>query len=280
MNLPKKLKFSNFSFLIFVFFLILLQSCSSFLYKTYDAEANKNVDDPEPNYDITLDQNFQNFTTYMFIGNRIENFGTYFNTYFNAKENFDNAYDDYVTRVLSVYSERLDSILAKPSLSQEASDNFNKAIEKASRVIQYHKSSQFMDKSALMVGQSYYYLGDYLKAERKFSEFMSKLPASSLISEAELFLAKTQMRLDNMKAAIEKLDELIVISKDKHILSAVYQSKAEYFLSVKDYDNAIKNFKKAIEYSDDSEFKAQMQFLVATVTERTNKSKAASEYAK
>src|SRR4030095_16311936 len=206
MNLPKKLKFSNFSFLIFVFFLILLQSCSSFLYKTYDAEANKNVDDPEPNYDITLDQNFQNFTTYMFIGNRIENFGTYFNTYFNAKENFDNAYDDYVTRVLSVYSERLDSILAKPSLSQESSDKFNTAIEKASKVIQYHKSSEFMDKSVLLVGKAYFYLGDYLKAERKFSEFISKLKSSTLIDEAQLYLAKTQLRLDNEKPAMERFN--------------------------------------------------------------------------
>src|SRR4030095_14607159 len=181
MKFLKILKICGFSLLLLLISLM-LNACSTFKYKTYDEKQNEDVDDPEPNYEITLNQDFQDFTTYMFIGNRIENFGTYFNTYFNAKENFDNAYDDYVTRVLSVYSERLDSILAKPSLSQEASDNFNKAIEKASRVIQYHKSSQFMDKSVLMVGKSYYYLGDYLKAERKFSEFMSKLPASSLIS--------------------------------------------------------------------------------------------------
>jgi uncharacterized protein YabN with tetrapyrrole methylase and pyrophosphatase domain len=66
----------------------------------------------------------------MFIGNRIENFGTYFNTFFNAKENFDEAYEDYVTRVLSTYNERLDSIYATPGISQEAKDKFNR-IEKA-----------------------------------------------------------------------------------------------------------------------------------------------------
>ncbi|HEY3250010.1 MAG TPA: tetratricopeptide repeat protein, partial [Ignavibacteria bacterium] len=271
------MKFYRISFL---FSIILIQSCSTFRYKTYDEESNKDVEDPEPDYSATLDENFQNFTSYMFIGNRVENFGTYFNTYFNAKENFDNAYDDYATRVLSVYSERLDSILAKPSLSQEAADNFNKAIEKASKIIQYHKSSQFMDESVLLVGKSYYYLGDYLKAERKFSEFISRLPVSRLLNEAQLFLAKTQMRLDNVKPALEKLDELTAKSSDKNILSGAYQSKAEYYLSIKDYENAIKNFKKAIEFSKDSEFKAQMQFLVATVTEKTNKIKAASEFDK
>lgn len=281
MNHAKKMIFSGIFFPILVILLfIFMQSCATFRYKTYDEETNKNVEDPEPNYNATLDENFQNFTSYMFIGNRIENFGTYFNTYFNAKENFDNAYDDYATRVLSTYSEKLDSIFEKPSLSQETIDNFNKAIEKASKIIQLHKSSQFMDNSVLLVGKSYYYLGDYLKAERKFSEFISKLPASSLLGEAQLFLAKTQMRLDNIKPALDKLDELIAKSSDKNILSGAYQSKAEYFLNIKDYDNAIKNFKKAIEYSKDSEFKAQMQFLVATVTERTNKQKAASEFNK
>jgi tetratricopeptide (TPR) repeat protein len=271
---------SKFQPIYAVIFLFFLQSCSTFKYRTYDEEANKNIEDPEPNYNVTLDKSYQDFISYMYIGNRIENFSTYFNTYFNARENFDDAYQDYVNRVLSVYSDRLDSIFIKPSLSQESIDKFNAAIEKASKIIQSHKSSQFMDKSVLLVGQAYYYLGDYLKAERKFSEFISKLPASSLYDEAVLFIARTQMRLDNIKPSLEKLDELIAKSKDRDILSGAYQSKAEYYISIKDYDNAIKNFKKAIEFSTDSEFKAQMQFIVATVTERFDTKKAANEFDK
>lgn len=256
----------------------LFQSCQTFRYKTFDPELNKDIEDPEPDYNVTLDPSFQDFTSYMFIGNRVENFSTYFNTYYNATENFNGAYDDYVTRVLSTYGDKLDSIMDKPALSQEAIDKFNQSIEKASKIIQYHKSSVFMDKSVLLVGKAYYYLGDYLKAERKFSEFLSKLSTSTIVEEAVLFMAKTQMRLDNFKPALEKLDELIVKSKDRDILSGAYQSKAEYYLYIKDYDNAINNFRKAIEYSTDNEFKAQMQFLVATVTERTNPLKAAGEY--
>ena len=277
MKLTKYLKFLPF---LAIFFLFLLQSCSTFKYKTYDEEANKDIDDPEPNYNLTLKKEYQDFTSYMFIGNRIENFSTYFNTYFNARENFDDAFEEYVKRVLSVYSSRLDSIFEKPPLSQESIDKFNIAIEKASKIIQYNKSSQFMDRSVLLVGRSYYYLGDYLKAERKFSEFFSKLPASSLYDEAVLFMARTQMRLDNMKSALAKLDEIIAKSQNREILSGAYQSKAEYYLSIKDYDNAIKNFREAIEFSTDSEFKAQMQFIIATVTERFDTKKAASEFDK
>lgn len=275
MKLAKNPKFLPFLAVLTIF---LIQSCATFKYRTYDEEANKDIEDPEPNYNITLDKKYQDFISYMFIGNRIENFSTYFNTYFNARENFDDAYDDYVKRVLSVYSARLDSVFERPQLSQESIDKFNAAIQKASKIIQYHKSSQFMDKSVMLVGKAYYYLGDYLKAERKFSEFISKLPASSLYEEAVLFLASTQMRLDNVKPALEKLDDIIANSKKKEILSGAYQSKAEYYLSIRDYDDAIKNFRKSIEYSNDGEFKAQMQFIIATVTERFDTKKAASEF--
>lgn len=260
--------------------LIAISACSTFNYKTYDEKQNKDVDDPEPNYDITLDKDFQDFTGFMFIGNRIENFSTYFNTYFNANENFSDAYDDYVTRVLANYNLKQDSIFAKAQLSQEAIDKFNLAIEKASKVIQYHKSSQFMDRSVLLIGKSYFYLGDYLKAERKFSEFISKLKSSRYLDEALLNLAKTQLRLDNEKPALERFNDLIKTSNDKVVISESYQSLAEYYLNKKDYSNAIKNFKSAIEFSKDNEFKAQMQFLVASVTAKTDPKSAAKEFDK
>lgn len=261
-------------------FVLLFQSCSSFNYKTYDERSNEDVEDPDPNYALTLDENFQDFTSYMFIGNRIENFSTYFNTYFNAKENFDDAYDDYSTRLLATYNERQGSIYARPTISQEAIDKFNKAIEKASKVIQYHKSSQFMDRSVLLIGKSYYYLGDYLKAERKFSEFISKLTNSTIIDEALLYLAKTQLRLENDKPALERLDILIKTSESKAVVSESYQTLAEHYLNKKDYSSAIKNFKEAIKYSGDNEFKAQMQFLVASVTALSSPKDAAIEFDK
>lgn len=260
--------------------LFVIASCSTFNYKTYDEKKNEEVDDPEPNYELTLDPKFQDFTSFMFIGNRIENFSTYFNTYFNARENFDDAYNDYVTRVLANYNERQDSIFAKPRLSQESIDKFTIAIEKASKVIQYHKSSEFMDKSVLLVGKSYYFLGDYLKAERKFGEFISRLKNSRFLEEALLYLAKTQLRLENEKPAIERLNILIKTSGDMEVVSESYQSIAEYYLNKKDYVNGIKNFKKAIDFSRDNEFKAQMQFLVASVTAKSDTKAAVKEFDK
>jgi tetratricopeptide (TPR) repeat protein len=137
-----------------------------------------------------------------------------------------------------------------------------------------------MDKSVLLIGKSYYYLGDYIKAERKFSEFISRLSASKYIEEAQLYLAKTQLRLENEDPAVDRLENLVKTSKNKSVVSESYQSIAENYLNKKDYENAIKNFKKAIELSQDDEFKAQMQFIVAAVTSKTNPKLAAGEFEK
>jgi tetratricopeptide (TPR) repeat protein len=257
---------------------ILLFSCSSFTYKTYHEKEGE--DDPEPVYTITLNQNFQDFTDYMFIGNRIENFGTYFNTFYNASYEFNDAYEEYQTRVLATYSEKIEAVGMRPVLSQEATDKFNKSIEKTSRVIQFHKSTRFMDQAVILIGKAYYFLGDYLKAERKFSEFISKLTASPLIEEALLYLAKTQLKLNNSKPALERLNNLINTSKDRTIVAEAYQTLGEYYIVEKDYQASIDNYKKSIQFSENKYFKAQIQFLIATVTALTGSKNASSEFKK
>jgi tetratricopeptide (TPR) repeat protein len=264
---------------LIVLFAVLMQSCSTFKYRTYTI-TDTTVEDPEPNYELTLDPAFQGYTSYMFLGNRTENFGTYFNTFFNAKENFSDGYDIYTNQLLSNYSNSIDSVYINPRLSQEGMDDFNKAIEKASKVIQYHKSSAFMDKAVMLIGESYYYLGDYLKAERKFSEFISKLSASPLLEEAILYYARTESRLKDYTDALDRFDKLINTSKDELIISGAYQSMAEYYISIKDYSSAISSYEKSIQHSKDNEFKAQMQFLIATLVARTDPGKGAAEFDK
>jgi tetratricopeptide (TPR) repeat protein len=281
MNSKKLINKPGFKYLLYLFLLswaLTLISCASVTYKTY--VEDESIEDPEPDYAVTLNPDFQEYTNFMFIGNRLENFGTYFNTFYNAKQNYEEAYEDYELRVLPKYNEQIDSIYKNVPLSQESIDKFTKSIEKASKVTQLHKSTAFMDQAVLLIGKAYYYLGDYLKAERKFNEFLSKLNVSPLYEETTLYYARTQFRLDNAAAAITKLDYLLKNSKDKYIISGAYQTLAEYYISKKDFEAAIKNYRSSIEYSKDNEFKAQMQFLIATIISRTDYGSAAGEFKK
>lgn len=137
-----------------------------------------------------------------------------------------------------------------------------------------------MDRAVLLIGKAYYFLGDYLKAERKFSEFISKLTASPQLEEALLYYAKTQIKLKNTKPALDRLDILIKTSKNRTIVAEAYQTLGEYYITKKDYTASIENYKKSIQYSEDKYFKAQIQFLIATVTALSDPKTASAEFRK
>src|SRR5690606_11474253 len=107
---------------------------------------------------------------------------------------------------------RLDSLNINANLSAEGKEQLNEVIEGASKVIQYRKSSRFIDDAVLLIGKSYYYLNDFLQAERKFNEFLSKLSMSELKDEATLFLGKTKMKLGQTQEAETLLKSVIANS--------------------------------------------------------------------
>ena len=143
------------------------------------------------------------------MGNRNENFSTYFNKYFKSLEDFNSALDEYKTLLIANYNRRLDSIYSLPVLSTYIKDTLNGVIAKCSKIIQYNKSSRFLDASVLLIGKSYYYLQNYFEAERKFNEFLAKLKMSKLTDEALLYLGKTKLRLKSEDDALLILNSLI-----------------------------------------------------------------------
>ena len=99
---------------------VLLAGCSHVTYRILSKPETKEDEDPEPIYDITLDEDYQNFIEYMFIGNRSEGFGTYFNKYFSAMEDFDEGMKEYQTSFIANYNPRIDSLDVVPRVSLNA----------------------------------------------------------------------------------------------------------------------------------------------------------------
>jgi tetratricopeptide (TPR) repeat protein len=86
------------------------------------------------------------------------------------------------------------------------------------------------------------------------------------------------MRLGDYEQALARLEGLIKNSKDKSVIAGSYQAIGEYYLSKKDYEASIKNYRSSIKYSSDNDFKAQMQFLIASVTAKQNPAKGSEEF--
>jgi TolA-binding protein len=236
--------------------------------------------DPEPNYDISLDNNYQDFTSYIYMGNRMENFTAYFNTHFKADEDFEEAMAEYRTSLISIYSRRLDSLGVVPPVSPSVKEKLNKSIERASKIIQFHKNSKYIDNAVLLIGMSYYYLGDYYNAERKFDEFISKLSSSENADEAILFLGRTKFRLGKKDEGKVILENLLKSTTDNEIKSKTVRDLGILAFNSGKIADASDDFKASIDYSDDNERKAEGQYILAKLVSIYKPEQSAQEYRK
>lgn len=279
MKYLKKINFKKYSSAIFVLFIFIF-GCNYVTYKSVLKEQGEGEDDFEPNYDVTLDDDYQNFVTFFYMGNRSEMFGTFFNKFYQSLQEYDEALTDYRATTISAYNRRLDSLNITPPISSAAKEKLNNVLSRCSKIIQYNKSTRFMDDAVLLIGKSYFYQGEYISAERKFNEFLSKLTKSNLHDEAILYLGKSKLKLGKTQEAEILLSNLFKTTPDNEIKSEITQDLAILAISKNDFQGAIDNFRNSIELTKDKEKKAEKQYILAKIYSRFKPTEAYSEYKK
>jgi TolA-binding protein len=252
--------------------------CNYISHRTISKDADRTAEDPEPDYNVSLDEDYQDFSSFIFMGNRIENFSTYFNPFYTAQSDFDDAMTEYRTSTISAYNRRLDSLNITPPLQGSTREKLNKVIERASKVLQYHKNSAFLDDAVLLIGKTYYFLTDYLQAERKFNEFLSKLSTSELSDEALLYLGRTKLRLGKLDEGQNILNNLVKNTTDPEIKSEAAQELGYSAVSKKNYADAVNYLKESINYTKDKERKAEKQYILGKIYTLQDPSQSPSFY--
>ena len=101
-----------------------------------------------------------------FVNQRYVNTVSYFNTYYNAQTAF-NAGEKEILDAQTQSLGKPISLAPESPISQTAKDKFNLAIEKASKLLTFYPTSKWVDDALLMIGKSYFYLGDDLKSRTK-----------------------------------------------------------------------------------------------------------------
>lgn len=100
--------------------------------------------------------------------------------------------------------------------------SFDKAEEKAVKAIQKHsmningyEKNRQIDDAYLLLGKSRYYTQRFIPAIEAFNYIIVNYPNASLISETKIWRAKTNIRLDNEKLAIESLKFLLELEENE-----------------------------------------------------------------
>lgn len=156
-----------------------------------------------------------------------ENTISYFNAYYNAKRLFDEAEADVLaarsasrTRSLATSPSTTFPSGAFPStafpptanptaqIGSTTKQKFAVVIDKCSNILSFYPKSSVVDDALFLIGKSYFYQEDYLKAERKFTELLSQASTGPLAFDAQLWLLKTLQRLNRLEDAIRVGEEL------------------------------------------------------------------------
>jgi len=149
----------------------------------------------------------------------------YFNTFHNIRKNFNAA-------------EKTRENSGRDQARGAEIGQYNTAITKASKVLERHPNSSWVDDALYVIGASYYYLGEFGNANRKFKELFANYPESPFVPEARLLYAKSKLNLKEEAEAIVVFEE--IFEKDTEFKRKANAARAlgQYYFEAGDYDQA------------------------------------------
>lgn len=151
----------------------------------------------------------------------------YYNTFYNARKNFNEA-----------ENARLKSISSGAATTRVNTSKYQKAIEKASVVLEKHPNSKYYDDALYMIGVSYYWIKDYLKSQRKFRELLANFEDSEYATMSKLYLAQCKLQLDERPEAITIFQSLLETVDDEDIKVEATFAIADFYFEQTEYDTS------------------------------------------
>lgn len=170
--------------------------------------------------------------------------GVYFNTFFNAKKYFGAA-------------EKARQ--ANPT-SSAGSGDYQKAIEKALKVVESHPNSKYYDDAVYILAVSYFHTGQFGRAERRFRELLANYPDSKNAKLSGLYLAKAKLELGDVEDAMAQFSEIFEAKYDKAFKAEAAMALGAYRYDNKEYETSRRYFMAVRDSlgTDDQKLKAQI----------------------
>ncbi|MBN1542165.1 tetratricopeptide repeat protein [candidate division KSB1 bacterium] len=193
----------------------------------------------------------------------------YYNTFYNAKKFYAEADKERKKRMRTQIvelspeeKERLKRAGQYNSLDNsrptgEEMQNYQRAIEKASRVLEFYPNSRYVDDALMLLGKCFFFRREYNKAMRKFDELQQLYPESEFVEESRLLAARTLIGLGEFDQAESRFRDLTL---DSHVNGrireeAAYELGGLYF-EKENYELAAREYEKAAKESDDKLIRA------------------------
>ncbi len=218
------------------------------------------------------------------------NLNAHYNAYWNGNESLKegifeiskSAKDNYIS-VLPIYN------YGSENVAQTINPNMDRAIEKASKVIQRH-SMYFNDKeyvkwvmySYMMIGKANFYKQDYNAARRAFEFVTAKYPNESVKYDAILWTGRTFHKMKQYEKAMALFDQLTDESKTVllpwSVRKALPIAYADMYIEQGKYAQARDKIEAGMPLQSGSKFKTRLNFILGQIYQLEGKDSQATEY--
>lgn len=175
----------------------------------------------------------------------------YYNTFFNAKKYYKDAEKERLKRI---ENQKKQGQRATPEMNKPSSNelkNYDKSIEKASKVLEIYPKSKYVDDALFLLGKSFFRKEEYEKAARKFLELIDNFPNSDLYNDSQLWLAKTNIESRDYATAEKNLRTILnskardeIRDEAQFILGGLFKHKGDYFTAIEEFGTAAKRAKE------------------------------------
>jgi tetratricopeptide (TPR) repeat protein len=222
-----------------------------------------------------------------FFSRSYHNTTTHYNWYFNANESFKSGVKKFEENQKTDFNKPL-PIFQLPSKdnNEGASFGMDKAIKKSANAITKHsmlirgeEHNNWVDDCYLLIGKSYLYKLEYIKAIEAFGLVSRQFEGSESSYEALIWQAKTYVQSQDYSSAELIFENLFsdeeFPEKLNQELSLVY---ADYFVKKGNYSEAIVELKDAISLTRKKQYKIRYLFIVAQLYQQLDNYEEATNY--
>ena len=206
------------------------------------------------------------------------NLTSHYNIYFNGElaikdgeKQLRTAVKDDYTKVLRVYN------YGTQQNGMAMNSTMDRALEKASICVQKHSMNfgsrervKWIDDAYLVMGKAHFYKHDYIPAKRTFDYVATEYSYNDIAYVANMWLIKTYIQTEEYPKAVAMIEQLQAktagLSKPpKELMRNFDFTIADYFIAIKDYNNAVKYLKNGILLNKDRDLRTRAMFILGQI---------------
>lgn len=222
-----------------------------------------------------------------FLNRNFHNTTTRYNWYFNANESYksgvkklqDQNKDDY-NQLLRIYPSGTKSNAQSIAPQMDKSlKKCAKAINKHSMLIKGKEYNRWIDNSYLLIGKSYFYKQEYIKAIEAFRLVTRQFVGDITSYEAFIWLINTYVEVKDYGSADLVIENVLMDETFPQDLSQELSlALANYHIAIQDYDLAIEELNTAVSLTKKKRDKSRYLYVLAQLYSSQDNFALATEY--